>query len=129
MFFIQRVLAMWYVAMFVLRFYKKDIPDVIGQCKHIVIKTIYDYDITFYYRREDVIFTQYRFLNRFKHHYKVHNVYVKFGDTAPFSLQAMDNVITVTINTFLFDCIDERLLVDKMINIYTKHLLDELKKK
>ena len=128
MFLIHRVLAAWYVTLFGLRFYRKEIPKDIEQSKHITIKTIYDYDITFYYRREDVTFTQYRIFGRFKYQYKVHNVYVVFGDTAPFSLQAMDNVISLTVNPLLFNSIEEKILIDKMINVYTMHALAVLKK-
>lgn len=128
MFLLQCMYAIWYIMLFGLRFYKKPIPDDIEQSKRIVVKTINQYDIVFYYRQEDVVFTRYRLCCRFKYRYKVHNVYVVFGPLAPEPLHGMDNVISLTVNPFLFNHIDEKILIDKMINVYTSHILAALKK-
>lgn len=129
MFFIQSMLAAWYVVTIGTRFYNKEIPTDLKNCKHVVIKTIYDYDITFYYREECIEFTEYRFCCWLKRLYKVHNVYVVFGDTAPLGLQVQDNVISLTIANRGFYYIDEKALVDRMINVYTTHVKKELQNK
>lgn len=128
MFFIQCILATWYIALFGMRFYKRDIPEDIEKCKHLMIKTIYDYDITFYYREEDIKFTHYRFFCKYRHHYKVHNIYVGMSDSAPEPLKKIDNVISLVVSPIWFYWFDEKVIIDKMIYIYTSHLIKIMKK-
>lgn len=125
---LKKALTYMYLGATGINFYKSDNLVNIDAFSHMVVKTIYQYNITFYFCHFEVFYMKNRWLWCCTKNYKLYKVYVRFDGGAPDILKRLPNTITLSIPKWVATLIDNKIRVDWMINAYLDLAINEFKK-
>lgn len=125
---IKKLLTYLYLNVLGINFYRSDNIVNVESFSNVVVKTIYEYNITFYFCQFDVDYMRHRCFFYYITPYTLYKVYVRFDSKAPDSLKNLPNTVSLFIPTWINQYLCGNLRTDCMVNRYAELTSKKLKK-